>query len=389
MNKFHFDSVVGNFTTLQFLKRDIAVNASGKLLLFHGEVGTGKSSTALIYALAYCCENPTEEGMCMECETCRRNLLAVSKGQNSPTLSVINMGLYRKSTDAVELINQIFVLQTTGKTVYVLEEFHLLPKDVQANFLREIDNMSGEMKIILTTSSLHQISDAISSRSNKFMFSKLNKTEARRLVRLCQPSVMYSEEVMEILFEISDYTPRDILVNLEFLKKTGATEEEVRSYLQYVSTDDLLDLFETLVREDVSGQRTLLTELRSRVSLKSLEMSLRKFVLNALYSISGCREMAFTEEQVKRIGELFDKDFLLRVLNEMDRCSFDHQFAVDDLFFRLMFQRNRKSLAGVVSGVKTEAAANAVAQRRQENVLAQESENHFSRLTKQSIRGGV
>ena len=136
MNKFQFDSVVGNFTTLQFLRRDIAANASGKLLLFHGDVGTGKSSTALIYALAYCCEKPMEKGACLECETCKRNLQALSKQQNSAMLSVINMGLYRKSTDAVELINQIFVLQTTGKTVYILEEFQLLPKDVQSNFLK-------------------------------------------------------------------------------------------------------------------------------------------------------------------------------------------------------------------------------------------------------------
>lgn len=389
MNKFQFDSVVGNFTTIQFLKRDIMTNASGRLLLFHGDVGTGKSSTALIYALAYCCENPGENGPCLQCEACKRNLLALSRKQNSSMLSVINMGLYRKSTDVVDLINKIFVLQTPGRAVYVLEEFHLLPGDVQANFLREMDNMQDNLKIILTTSSLHQINEAIRSRANKFVFSKLTKIDARRLVRLAYPTVAYSEEAMDILFEISDYTPRDILVNLQFLIKTGATEDEVKSYLQFVSADEILELFTALEHGNVAVQRAILNDFRSKLSVQSIEVSLRKFVLNAVYCISGCKDVPFTSAQVGSIRELFDRDYLLFILNELDKTRFTHPYALDDLFFRLMFKRNKTALAGVVCNVKKDASAKSIATQRLETVLTQSPENTFSKLTKESLKGGV
>ena len=389
MNKFQFSSVVGNFTTIQFLKRDLCTGASGKLLLFHGDVGTGKSSTALIYALTHTCENPTENGPCLECDTCKRNLLAISKGQSSPVLSIINMGMYRKSTDALELINQIFVLQTVGKTVYILEEFHLLPKDVQANFLREIDNMSSELKIILTTSSLSHINEAISSRANKFMFARLNRADARRLIRLYHPGIAYSEEVLEILFEISNYTPRDILVNIEFLLKTGASDTDIRDYLQYISVDDFLELFSALDRGDISTQSMILGELRSRVSMHNLEISLRKFVLNALYCVSGCADSVFTKEQQEVVGKLFTQQYLFKILTELDKTQFTHTYAVDNLFFKLLYYKNRDSLAAVVTDVHKEAQSKSISTQRVASMLEQETEHKFSKLTKQSFKGGV
>lgn len=67
-----FDAVVGQEHAVTILSKLIRPRKIGRSILFHGAVGSGKTSLARIYAQALNCLSPTETGSpCRECEPCR------------------------------------------------------------------------------------------------------------------------------------------------------------------------------------------------------------------------------------------------------------------------------------------------------------------------------
>ena len=65
-----FEDVVGQEHIVKTLKNQIKNNNIGHAYLFSGTRGTGKTSTAKIFARAVNCLNPINEEPCNECEIC-------------------------------------------------------------------------------------------------------------------------------------------------------------------------------------------------------------------------------------------------------------------------------------------------------------------------------
>ena len=68
------EDVVGQEHIVKTLKNQIKNNNIGHAYLFSGTRGTGKTSTAKIFARAVNCLHPINEGPCNECEICRDTL---------------------------------------------------------------------------------------------------------------------------------------------------------------------------------------------------------------------------------------------------------------------------------------------------------------------------
>ena len=66
-----FDEVKGQDHIVTTLKNQIRNHRLGHAYLFSGTRGTGKTSTAKIFARAVNCENSINQEPCNECEVCR------------------------------------------------------------------------------------------------------------------------------------------------------------------------------------------------------------------------------------------------------------------------------------------------------------------------------
>ena len=65
-----FNDVVGQNRTIELLKDSIINNKISHAYIFTGPRGTGKTSTAKIFAKAINCLNPVDGEPCNECENC-------------------------------------------------------------------------------------------------------------------------------------------------------------------------------------------------------------------------------------------------------------------------------------------------------------------------------
>ena len=66
-----FDQIVGQEHITQTLSNQIKTNQIGHAYLFTGSRGTGKTSTAKIFARAINCLNPQNGSPCYECDVCK------------------------------------------------------------------------------------------------------------------------------------------------------------------------------------------------------------------------------------------------------------------------------------------------------------------------------
>ena len=67
-----FERVIGQDLVVNALRNQIINNRISHAYLFFGIRGTGKTTTARIFARAINCENPQNGNPCNECPTCRR-----------------------------------------------------------------------------------------------------------------------------------------------------------------------------------------------------------------------------------------------------------------------------------------------------------------------------
>ena len=120
-----FDEMVGQQHIRQTLKNSIKSASIAHAYLFTGTRGTGKTSTAKIFAKAVNCLHPKEDGSpCNECEVCK----ALSSPNN---LDIIELDAASNNSveDIRDLVEKVKNAPSVGKyKVYIFEIIAIIMK---------------------------------------------------------------------------------------------------------------------------------------------------------------------------------------------------------------------------------------------------------------------
>ena len=89
-----FDGVVGQDAVVTALRNQVKYGQLGHAYLFCGTRGTGKTSTAKIFARAVNCLHPVEGNPCNECELCKQaesgfNLIEIDAASNNASIACV------------------------------------------------------------------------------------------------------------------------------------------------------------------------------------------------------------------------------------------------------------------------------------------------------------
>jgi len=140
--------------------------------LFTGSRGTGKTSTARIFAKSLNClsfDGPTDEP-CGTCQSCRS-----IEASNSLDVSEIDAASNNGVDDARALIERSSFAPVIGRyRVFLLDESHMLTPQSQNALLKCIEEPPPHVLFILCTTEVHKVLPTIVSRCQVFHFRALS-----------------------------------------------------------------------------------------------------------------------------------------------------------------------------------------------------------------------
>lgn len=277
--------------------------------LFTGPRGTGKTSTARLFAKAINCLNLGENAEpCEECDICKD----ITIGRLIDVVEIdaaSNTGV----DDMRELIDKLHFAPTRAKNkVYIVDEVHMLSKGAFNAFLKTLEEPPSNVYFILATTESHKVPETIISRCQRFDFKRIDtKTVMARLAYIAQSEgVTAEEEALEMIARHVDGGLRDAIGLFEQLVVEGKlTKDHVRVILGVAGSSAIEHFYTLLSAGDVHGTLKFIDQLYSEgvdfvQFTKELLEKMRSEMLHAV-------EVKKMPEASRLIGmiEIFQKAF--------------------------------------------------------------------------------
>ena len=206
-----FDSVVGQEYTTQLLKNVIKDNKISHAYIFTGPRGTGKTSSAKIFARAINCLNPKDGNPCNECDLCK------SFNEN-PDIIEIDAASNNGVDDIRELIDNSRLAPSISKyKVYIIDEFHMLSTSAFNALLLTLEEPPSNVVFILATTDIQSVPITVLSRCQRFDFKPITvENIVSRLSYVCkQEKIKISDDALNEIALMSNGGLRDALSILD------------------------------------------------------------------------------------------------------------------------------------------------------------------------------
>lgn len=209
----NFSEIIDQKFITDTLRESIKNNKISHAYIFSGPKGTGKTSTAKVFAKAINCENPIDGEPCGKCNSC------LNFG-SSPDIIELDAASNNKVEDIREIINNVKLAPTGSKyKVYIIDEVHMLTNSASNAFLLTLEEPPAHAVFILATTNPESLPLTILSRCQQFAFSKISdKALCDRLnYVLKEENIELGEDIINEICSLSDGGLRDALSLLDQL----------------------------------------------------------------------------------------------------------------------------------------------------------------------------
>lgn len=237
-----FEDVVGQEHIVKTLKNQIRNSNIGHAYLFSGTRGTGKTSTAKIFARAVNCLNSNDEEPCNECEICVDTL-----NDNIMDIVEIDAASNNSVDDIRELRESVKYTPSKAKyKVYIIDEVHMLSQGAFNALLKTLEEPPSYVIFILATTEPHKIPATILSRCQRFDFKRVSSKDiANRMAYICEKENIEAEEkALSLIARNSQGALRDALSILDQCMSFGNELIEYNDVIELLGTVNIDELFE-------------------------------------------------------------------------------------------------------------------------------------------------
>ena len=248
-----FADVIGQDVIIKILKNSISNNKIGHAYIFSGPRGTGKTSTAKIFAKAVNCKNPIDGDVCENCEICKIN------SENEIDIVEIDAASNNGIDEIREIKNSIKLLPAELKyKVYIVDEVHMLSNSAFNALLKTLEEPPAHAIFILATTEINKIPLTVLSRCQKFDFKKITKENIiDRLTYIIKEENIknISDDILNLIAELSDGGLRDainLLDQVNSLNKDTITQTDVLNLVGAINNDNIISFLNKIVECNIS-----------------------------------------------------------------------------------------------------------------------------------------
>jgi DNA polymerase-3 subunit gamma/tau len=324
-----FGEVIGQESIIRTLSNAVTLGRVAHAYLFTGSRGTGKTSTARIFAKSMnCSEGPTLTP-CGKCPSC----LDIAAG-NSVDVIEIDAASNRKVEDARNLLEKVQFVPVAGKyKIYIIDEVHMLTTEAFNTLLKTLEEPPKNLIFILATTEAHKVLNTIISRCQRFDFRRVPQELIIKSLRAIsdKENIKISDKALHLIAKKAYGGMRDAI---GLLDQSGAlssadreiSEEDIFSLLGSLSEDILFDMTDSLIKKDTSKLLELIDKVMQSCEPVNMVRELINYFRNLLI-IKTCNNLELVKPlidltenilpNVKAQSEHFDVNEAVQIIERL------------------------------------------------------------------------
>ncbi|PKA61285.1 hypothetical protein AXF42_Ash006182 [Apostasia shenzhenica] len=281
-----FGDLVGLKVVAKSLMHAISRGKIAPLYLFHGPRGTGKTSTARIFAATLNCLSVKEHRPCGFCREC----VFLFSGQSRDVKELYAATINHKDRIKTLLKGASRDPLTSQFKVYIVEECHFLRGEILSAILNNVEILSRHVFVMITSDS-DKLPQSLLSQCQRYHFPKIKDDDMIcRLENICiQEGFVFERDALVFLSSKANGSLRDAENTLDQLALLGKkiTLSLTHELMGVVSDEELLDLLYLALSADTSNTVRKARELMwSRIDPMQLVSQLAKLIMDILSG--GC-----------------------------------------------------------------------------------------------------
>ena len=316
-----FKEIVGQSHIVDVLKSQIARDKIAHAYLFSGPRGTGKTSTAKIFAKAINCLTEGDVEPCLKCAVC-------TSVYNDASVDVVEIDA--ASNNGVENIRDIrenaSLMPTLGRfKVYIIDEVHMLSQGAFNALLKTLEEPPPHVVFILATTEPKKLPATILSRCQRYDFKRHTVEDmTKRLAFVAKDQQIDADK--DALILIARAALGGLRDALSLLDQCASGSEkldtkQVLTVLGGAGRSELLSLVESITEYDEKSAIQKLEAVKdSGADIKVLLKDMAYLFKGMLFLVKGANALSAgvsddEAEQLIEMGRRFGEQALLRGLD--------------------------------------------------------------------------
>jgi len=339
-----FDDLIGQEAVSQTLSLALDGNRLSHAYLFSGLRGSGKTSTARIFAKALLCEKGTASHPCGTCTHC------VMAAENRH-MDIIEMDAAsnRGIDDIKDLIEHTKYKPSSARyKIFIIDEVHMLTNQAFNALLKTLEEPPDFVKFILATTDPLKLPATILSRTQHFRFKKIPQNLVLKHLEhiLNLEQIGYEKEALDIIARSGAGSLRDSLTLMDqaiVYSKNFVDVSTVTGMLGIIEPSLLEQLLDDINRKDKSKILAfikLAADYEAEMILDELTLYLKELLLT--------QNSKFTPMIIERFFRVIADAKGLLALGS------DGEFVLTLSLFKMMEALEIKDIDAMIRGLEKE-----------------------------------
>ena len=369
-----FEQLIGQDAIATSLAHALDSGRLSHAYLFSGLRGSGKTSTARIFAKALLCDKgPTGK----PCEVCN-NCVMANEGRH---IDIIEMDAasHRKIDDIRELIEQTKYHPASARfKIFIIDEVHMLTKEASNALLKTLEEPPSYVKFILATTDPLKLPVTVLSRTQHFRFKPIAKSAVVAHLEqiLKTENIAYEEGALEILARSGSGSLRDTLTLLDqaiIFSREGITQRAIADMLGLLDPAKIGEILDVVLRQDRAGAIEIIKEVENY----NAETIIDEMIANL--------KDKFLRRDAKFSLLMYERFFrILAGAKSMLAISPDNTYAISMMIFMMMEAVNLREIDELIEVGRSLDQGEGYASASAPNLNAQSSAPNFRSNSNQS-----
>ena len=302
----------------------------GHAYLFSGLRGSGKTSSARIFAKDLLCERGVGSHACESCASC----ISANEGRHMDIIEM-DAASHRKIEDIRDLIEQTRYAPVSGRfKIFIIDEAHMLTKEASNAFLKTLEEPPAYIKFILATTDPLKLPATILSRTQHFRFKAISHELIVKHLEdiLIKEQISFESGALKIIARSGSGSLRDTLTLLDqaiiFCGGAISTHSvtDMLGLLDPRRIDEILSTAQKGSREELCALIKSLEDSDAEMIINELIASLKERFLEPRHEFSLLifeRFFKILSEAKNMLGSGADPAFVLYIALFSMRNAFD------------------------------------------------------------------